>query len=171
MRCGCRSEAQGSSFAARDHLCVIAGLSMSALPTWFEQLKWSAAWSVATLSCRRDEIPAEPGCYVFTDDDGGLRPNHVLYVGKATVLRTRVGGYLVDYKKTQPTRHKGRAFIFERREDAGDRSVYVRWVVFGGRLGELEANLCDLLWPHCTDRWETHELWNDVQTIDPRLLY
>ena len=35
-----------------------------------------------------DELPAQPGCYLFHDQTGG-----VLYVGKATVLRSRVRSY------------------------------------------------------------------------------
>ena len=144
---------------------------MSALPSWFEQLTWSQAWPVSVLAVKRDEIPNAPGCYVFTDDDVGLRPDHVLYIGKAKVLRARLGGYLVDYKKTVPTKHKGRAFIFEQRHNHGDQRVYVRWVQYGGNPAELESNLCDLLWPHCTDRWETHALWDDDETIDPNLIF
>jgi hypothetical protein len=143
---------------------------MSAVPKWFEQLRWSATWSVVALANNRQIIPEQPGCYVFTDDAGGLRPNHVLYVGKATNLRNRLGGYLVSYINTRPTKHKGRAFVFEQRARTGDHATFVRWVVYGGKPGELESNLCDFLWPHCTDRWETHELWEDDETIDPRLL-
>jgi hypothetical protein len=144
---------------------------MSALPKWFEQLQWSKTWSVAALANNRDNIPAQPGCYVFTDDAGGLRPDHVLYVGKAKALRTRLGGYLADYRNTRPTRHKGRAFIFEQRATATDHSIFVRWVLYGGNPAELESNLCEFLWPHYTDRWETQELWNDDEKIDPELLW
>lgn len=144
---------------------------MSSIPKWFEQLTWSRVWSVADLALKRGEIPEAPGCYVFTEDAGGLKPNHVLYVGKATTLRTRLGGYLVDYMNTTPTDHKGKAFIFERRHKAGDHATFARWVEYGGRPGELEANLCDFLWPHCTDRWETsHEPWSRNHRIHPRLL-
>jgi hypothetical protein len=146
-------------------------VSMSAYPSWFEQLKWSQAWPVAVLKVRREEIPKEPGCYVFTDDDVGLRPDHVLYIGKAKILRNRLGGYLVDYKNTLPTKHKGRAFIFQKRHEATDRGIYVRWVQYGGNPGELETNLCDFLWPHFTDRWEIQELWDDDVTIVPRLIF
>jgi hypothetical protein len=139
-------------------------------PKWFEQLRWSPAWSVAALANNRDRIPTLSGCYVFTDDAAGLRPDHVLYVGKANNLRIRLGGYLVDFRRTKPTKHKGRAFIFEQRSKSGDHATYVRWVLYGGRPEELETNLCDFLWPHCTDRWEAHELWDDDQTLDPRLL-
>lgn len=143
---------------------------MSAQPRWFGQLRWSQTWSVAALANKRNEIPDSPGCYVFTADGGALRPNHVLYIGKATNLRTRLGGYLVDYRNTRPTKHKGRAFIFEQRSRTSDFAVFVRWVLYGGKPGELETNLCELFWPDCTDRWEQHEFWNDDQTIDPRLL-
>lgn len=143
---------------------------MSAFPSWFQQLQWSCVWPVPVLAVRRDEIPAASGCYVFTDDNLGLRPNHVLYIGKAKILRQRLGGYLVDYKNTSPTRHKGRAFIFHKRHESSDQNVFVRWVQYGGNPGELESNLCDFLWPHFTDRWETHELWDDDQAIDARLI-
>jgi len=143
---------------------------MSVLPRWFEQLRWSRVWSVAYLANNRGEIPEQPGCYVFTETASGLCPKRVLYVGKAKNLHKRLGGYLVDYKRTTPTRHKGRAFIFEQRDRAGDHATFVRWVPYGGKPGELETNLCDLLWPDCTDRWEIHDLWNDEEGIDPRLL-
>lgn len=139
-------------------------------PAWFRQLQWSPTWSVKDLANNRGEIPDQSGCYVFTDDAGALRPKHVLYVGKASNLRTRVGGYLVDYKRTIPTTHKGRAFIFERRAVAGDNRTFVRWALYGGNPGELETNLCDYLWPDCTDRWEVHELWDDRETINADLL-
>jgi hypothetical protein len=137
---------------------------------WFEQLKWSSTWSVKDLAVNRAKIPEQSGCYVFTDDDVALRPKHVLYVGKAANLRSRLGGYLVDYKQTRPTRHKGRAFIFEHRAKAGNGRTYVRWTLYGGNPAELETNLCDFLWPDCTDRWDVHELWDDDEALDPRLL-
>jgi len=143
---------------------------MSAGPAWFEQLNWSAVWSVAALANNRRPIPEGSGCYVFTEEASGLRPGKVLYIGKAENLRTRLGGYLVDYRNTRPTKHKGRAFVFEHRDRIGDHATYLRWVLYGGKTGELEANLCEFLWPDCTDRWEKHELWDDDESIDPRLL-
>jgi hypothetical protein len=143
---------------------------MSAVPQWFEQLKWSQVWSVAALATDRSRIPRESGCYVFTEDAAGLRPDHVLYVGKAKNLRSRLGGYLVNYRNTRPTKHKGRAFIFEQRDKAGDYATFVRWAPYGGNPAELETNLCEFLWPDCTDVWEKHELWDDDEEIDPRLL-
>lgn len=144
---------------------------MSVMPRWFAQLTWSPPWSVAALNQQRVAIPGQPGCYVFTEHGGALMPDDVLYVGKAKRLRSRLGGYLVDYRKTRPTKHKGRAFIFERRHTAGDHATFVRWTVYGGKTGELEANLCLFLWPSCTDRWETeHELWDDDEGLDQQLL-
>lgn len=143
---------------------------MTSMPAWFDQLRWSKIWSVAAVANDRSPIPDAPGCYVFTEHARGLVPNEVLYIGKAKRLRNRLGGYLVDYRNTRPTKHKGRAFIFERRHRAGDHATYVRWVEYGGRTGELETNLCEFLWPDCTDRWELHDLWDDDETIDPRLL-
>jgi len=143
---------------------------MSSEPRWLDQLQWSQVWSVAALANNRGAIPEQPGCYAFTEQASALRPGHVLYIGKATNLRSRLGGYLVDYRNTRPTKHKGRAFVFEQRHRAGDHATYVRWVLYGGKPGELEANLCGFLSPDCTDRWETHEIWSDRETIDPRLL-
>jgi hypothetical protein len=146
-------------------------------PIWFKQLQWSPVWSVAKLTSSRDVIPSWPGCYVFTRSVSVLRPNDpsqdgdVLYVGKAANLRSRLGGYLVEYAKTRPTNHKGRQFIFAHRHENGDDQTFVRWVEYGGKLGELEANLCNLLAPEYTDRWEMmHEEWDDGDEIDPRLL-
>ena len=140
------------------------------MPKWFDQLKWSPVWTVAELANSRDRIPQTSGCYVFTGQASGLRPGHVLYIGKAKRLRARLGGYLVDFRKTRPTKHKGRAFIFEQRANTSDYETYVRWTEYGGLPGELETNLCEFFDPDCTDRWEKHELWDDDETIDPRLL-
>ena len=109
---------------------------MPAAPTWFAQLNWSEVWSVASLATHRSRIPQDSGCYVFTSTASGLRPNHVLYVGKAKNLRRRLGGYLVDYRNTRPTTHKGRAFVFEQRHCSGDHALFVRWVLFGGKAQE-----------------------------------
>jgi len=144
---------------------------MATIPKWFEQLQWSEVWSIAGLNQNRKEIPSFSGCYVFTEDAGGLRPDCVLYVGKAANLRERLGGYLVDFKNSATTSHKGRAFIFEHRSKVGDHKTFARWVEYGGLPGVLEANLCEFLWPHCTDRWETtHELWNRNYRISSQLI-
>jgi hypothetical protein len=79
------------------------------VPRWLEQLQWSRVWMVADLMVDRKPIPSMRGCYVFTEDGGALRPNHVLYIGKAEDLRGRVGRYLLDYR--QPRRKRRRAAL------------------------------------------------------------
>jgi hypothetical protein len=113
-------------------------------PLWYSQLTWSVPR--IAVNTRRADIPEQPGCYAFTADPGPLVPQRVLYVGKADNLRNRLPGYLVDFMRTAPTKHKGRAFLFEYRQKNGDPSLYLRWTVYGDpRI--LEASLIDFLEP------------------------
>ncbi|KXK27485.1 MAG: UvrABC system protein C [candidate division WS6 bacterium OLB20] len=43
------------------------------------------------------QAPLQPGCYIYRNSDG-----HVLYVGKAKVLRNRVRSYFEQYDQTEP---------------------------------------------------------------------
>jgi excinuclease UvrABC nuclease subunit len=128
-------------------------------PLWYTQVQFTPARPVPIVRAARD-IPDRPGCYVFTSDAGPLIPEQVLYVGKALSLRSRIRGYLVDYMKTAPTRHKGRAFIFEYRHDHGERNLYLRWTIYGDP-SQLEASLIDHLRPQCNDRDEAGSLSDD----------
>jgi hypothetical protein len=130
-----------------------------AQPLWYTQTHFNSPRPVSGIKAARD-IPDLPGCYVFTETRGALTPGRVLYVGKAFSLKTRVRGYLVDYMKTKATKHKGRAFIFEYRDDHGDRNLYLRWAIYGDP-GELEASLIDYLRPDCNDRDEANPLADD----------
>ena len=112
------------------------------------------------------DLPDRPGCYVFTADGGPLVPGQVLYVGKALSLRSRVRGYLVDYMETAPTRHKGRAFLFEYRHDKGDNKLFLRWTLYGDPT-TLEASLIDHLEPLFNDRQESDPFADD-EGLDPR---
>ena len=134
-------------------------------PLWFTQVQFSPARPVPIVRAARD-IPDKPGCYVFTTDPGPLIPERVLYVGKALSLRSRIRGYLVDYMKTAPTRHKGRAFIFEYRHDHGEKNLYLRWTIYGDPI-QLEASLIDHLRPQCNDRDEANPL-SDDEPLDAR---
>ena len=128
-------------------------------PLWYSQVKFSSAQPISMIDVGRD-IPDLPGCYVFTDSAGPLVPGKVLYVGRALSLKKRVRGYLVDYMKTAPTKHKGRAFIFEYREDHHDWNLFLRWAIYGDPT-ELEASLIDHLRPLCNDRDESNPLADD----------
>lgn len=61
-----------------------------------------------------ESLPAQPGCYLFRDKEGG-----VLYVGKAKSLRTRVRSYF------QPGGSDNRAFIPSLPRLIGDLSTFV----------------------------------------------
>jgi excinuclease UvrABC nuclease subunit len=140
---------------------------MDPMPPWFGQLHFSAPKPISVIS--NDLIPSRPGCYIFTSDDGrGLVPGEVLYVGKALDLRSRVRGYLVDWRRTSPTRHKGRAFLFEYRALHTDAQLFLRWTVYGDPA-MLEASLIDLLSPQLNDRWE-FPVFGDDERLDPGLM-
>ncbi len=133
---------------------------------WIGQLQWHGPYMGSTV--QRSQITTEPGCYVFTDNPGPLKPP-VLYVGKAANLRNRVWGYLRDYAKSKsPTRHKGRAFIYDYRHQNGNSNLYVRWAVYGDPAG-LEGSLIVKLEPLCNSRWED-EFLDEDELLDPIFL-
>ncbi len=128
-------------------------------PLWYTQVHFNAARAIPLVKTAGD-IPDRPGCYVFTANDGPLVPGEVLYVGKALRLKSRVRGYLVDYMKTAPTKHKGRAFLFEFRHLHGDKALFLRWTVYGDP-SQLEASLIDHLRPQLNDRDEGNPFGDD----------
>jgi len=138
---------------------------MASPPLWYGQLIFSHPEPVSRLRVTR-AIPDLPGCYVFTESPGPLVPGQVLYVGKANRLKSRLGGYLVDYMQTTPTRHKGRAFIFEHRHRFGDQRLFVRWTIYGDPAS-LEGSLIAYLNPAMNDRDELPGLADD-EALDPR---
>lgn len=140
---------------------------MSIHPLWYTQVQFNAPRPIPLVRIAGD-IPDRPGCYVFTANAGALVPGDVLYVGKALSLRNRVRGYLVDYMKTAPTKHKGRAFLFEYRHDHGDANLYLRWTIYGDPT-QLEASLIDHLRPQLNDRDEGNPFGDD-EALDPLYL-
>jgi len=134
-------------------------------PLWYTQVQFNPARPIPLVRIARD-IPDRPGCYVFTEDAGPLVPGRVLYVGKALSLRLRVRGYLVDYMRTRPTTHKGRAFLFEYRHLHGDQRLFLRWTLYGDP-SQLEASLIEHLNPQCNDREESGG-FSDDEPLDPR---
>jgi hypothetical protein len=132
-------------------------------------LPWSAPFLLETIDF--GIVPASRGVYVFTEDAGPLRPNPavppasdpgyrsvveglrsmpcVLYVGKASNLRTRLPGYrftpYLEIRRrdgsprhvTSP--HKGRALVHAQQFFTG-ASTYVRWAV-DETPAETEASL------------------------------
>jgi hypothetical protein len=148
-----------------------------AAPDWYRQLAWSKPISIAALNVDRAVIPNFPGCYVFTEESGPLRPGGVLYVGEAkTALATRLPVYLVDFRIPKTGKdHKGKGFILEARSLRTDYGVFVRWVLYGGAgpdISLLESSLIDYLRPSCNDRDESarHGVLSDRDRLDPRLL-
>ena len=69
---------------------------------WFTAIPWSAPHAVETLrrgGVNRDLVPKAPGVYAFTLFDGPITLATrlgVLYVGKATTLRSRMKSYMAD---------------------------------------------------------------------------
>lgn len=135
------------------------GGPVSGRPLWYTQIHFNAPRPVALVLLAAD-VPDRPGCYVFTETAGPLVPQHVLYVGRALSLRARVRGYLVDYMQTAPTKHKGRAFIFDARHQRGDGQVFLRWTIYGDPT-QLEASLIEYLQPACNDRDEANPFADD----------
>ncbi len=143
---------------------------MSDVPAWYSQLRWSPARSIRAIRANMSQIPhGVAGCYVFTRNSGEKIPGKVLYVGKAINLRTRLPGYLVDYMKTRPTKHKGRAFMFEARSHSGDNNIYLQWTQYGDP-NRLEAGLIDYLEPQCNDRFEQDGFYDD-ESLDEKFIY
>lgn len=147
-------------------------------PTWFEQLKWSPGITVSALNQDRSLIPDFTGCYVFTVGQVPIAPGRVMYVGEAArqTLRARLANYLVDYR--QPKRresHKGKGFVLEARQQAGDHGVYVSWVEYGASPDDihiLEASLIHFLNPAANDRIdeERHPVLGDRERLNPGLI-
>lgn len=152
-------------------------MSVSALPKWYAQLKWSSPATLAAVNLNRGAIPDFPGCYVFTLDPGPLLPRKVLYVGEAkTSLAQRLPVYLVDWTKPKASEsHKGKGFVLEQRKLRGDHGVFLRWVEYGGAPSDvslLESSLIDYLEPQCNDRDESvrHGVLGGWERLDARLL-
>lgn len=139
-------------------------MSNSPAPRWLTQLQWQGPRPGSTV--QRRDIPEQPGCYVFTDKPLIVPP--VLYVGRAVNLKRRVWGYLLDYAKTKPTKHKGRAFIYDYRHTHGDHNLYVSWAVYGDPIG-LEGSLIGQLEPLCNSRYEG-EFLSDEDFLDEQFL-
>ena len=147
-------------------------------PAWFAQLKWSRRVSVSALNQDRSLIPDFTGCYVFTVGQAPIAPGRVLYVGEAAsqTLRRRLANYLVDYRQPkQREGHKGKGFILEAREQAGDHGVHVSWVEYGASPDDihiLEASLIHFLNPAANDRVEEarHPLLGDQERRHPALI-
>ena len=137
------------------------------------KLKWTEALPVRSL-VGKDNIPKRPGVYVFSDSTASLIPNprlplksdpnyerhmqkrrpllHVIYVGKATNLRTRIIGYKFIKRggrlpKRVADRHKGRALLHAHQyfaEEGLEPPLYVRWAIVDGGddlLKETEGQL------------------------------
>ena len=68
--------------------------------------------------------------------------------------------------QTKPTKHKGRAFIFDARHQRGDGHVFLRWTIYGDPT-QLEASLIEFLMPACNDRDEANPFADD-EPLDPR---
>jgi len=151
---------------------------MTAIPNWFQQLKWSVPLAnVAVVNNDRSIIPDFPGCYVFMEFAEAPRPGRVLYLGQASIsLRQRLAAYLVDIRTSKATeRHKGKGFVLEARQARTDQGVYLQWVEYGGNKHDidiLEASLINYLNPAANDREDDtrHPLLGIRDRLHPDLL-
>ena len=74
-------------------------------PLWYTQIQFNAPRPVPIVKLARD-IPDRPGCYVFTSDDGPLRPGEVLYVPKFTYIWQLAEGRFPEQLRTKVSRKK-----------------------------------------------------------------
>ncbi len=129
---------------------------------WFAAIPWSAPYAVETLrrgGVNRDVVPKAPGVYAFTLFEGPLTLSMklgVLYVGKATTLRSRMKSYMVDPatlsvtgRAGQPStslKHAGKVGVLvqiqQRSRGTAPSGIFFRWAV---THDEAEARRLELL--------------------------
>ncbi len=129
---------------------------------WFSGIAWSAPYAVETLrrgGVNRDVVPKAPGVYAFTLFDGpitlGMKLG-VLYVGKATTLRSRMKAYMVDPATLSTTgrggqpstslKHAGKVGVLvqiqQRSRGTAPSGIFYRWAV---THDEAQARRLELL--------------------------
>ena len=116
---------------------------------WFTAIPWSAPHAVETLrrdGVNRDLVPKAPGVYAFTLFDGPITLATrlgVLYVGKATSLRSRMKSYMADPATLSVTgrggqlstslKHAGKVGLLvqiqQRSRGAAPSGIFYRWAV------------------------------------------
>ena len=129
---------------------------------WFAAISWSAPYAVETLrrgGVNRDVVPKAPGVYAFTLFDGPITlamKLGVLYVGKATSLRSRMKAYMVDPaalsvtgRTGQPSTsllHAGKVGVLvqiqQRSRGTAPSGIFYRWAV---THDEAEARRLELM--------------------------
>ena len=136
---------------------------------WFAAINWSAPYAVETLrrgGVNRDLVPRAPGVYAFTLFDGPItlgKKLGVLYVGKATTLRSRMKAYMVDPATLSITgrtgelstslKHAGKVGLLvqiqQRSRGTAPSGIFYRWAVTNdeAEARRLELQLIDYLQP------------------------
>ena len=136
---------------------------------WFSAIAWSAPHAVETLrrgGVNRDLVPRAPGVYAFTLFDGPItlgKKLGVLYVGKATTLRSRMKAYMVDPATLSITgrtgelstslKHAGKVNVLvaiqQRSRGTAPSGIFYRWAVTNdeAEARRLELQLIDYLQP------------------------
>ena len=129
---------------------------------WFDAISWSTPQAVETLrrgGVNRDLVPKAPGVYAFTLFDGPITlamKLGVLYVGKATTLRSRMKAYMVDPATLSVTgrggqlstslKHAGKVGLLvqiqQRSRGTAPSGIFYRWAV---TRDEAEARRLELL--------------------------
>jgi hypothetical protein len=131
-------------------------------PKWFSDIQWATPCAVETLrrgAANRDQVPRKPGVYAFTLFDGAITLGNrlgVLYVGKATTLRSRMKSYMVDPavlslagRNGEPNtslKHAGKVGVLvqiqQRSRGTAPSGIFYRWAV---TRDEAEARRLELL--------------------------
>ena len=131
-------------------------------PPWFSALAWSAPYAVESLrrgGPHRDQVPRQPGVYAFTLFDAPITVGNrlgVLYVGKATTLRSRMKSYMVDPatlmlegrrgELNTSLKHAGKVNVLvqvqQRSRGTAPSGTFYRWAVTND---EAEARRLELL--------------------------
>ncbi len=136
---------------------------------WFAAISWSAPYAVETLrrgGINRDLVPRAPGVYAFTLFDRPITLAMrlgVLYVGKATSLRSRMKSYMVDPATLSVTgrsgglstslKHAGKVGLLvqiqQRSRGTAPSGIFYRWAVTHdeAEARRLELSLLNYLRP------------------------
>jgi hypothetical protein len=129
---------------------------------WFSGIAWSTPYAVETLrrgGINRDIVPKAPGVYAFTLFDGPITlamKLGVLYVGKATTLRSRMKAYMVDPATLRTSgrggqlstslKHAGKVGVLvqiqQRSRGTAPSGIFYRWAA---TADEAEARRIELL--------------------------
>ena len=133
-------------------------------PPWSASLIWSNPNTLHNLRSQRGQIPSKSGIYVFSKVPFINSPGGILYVGKATSLKTRLASYLGDPAETRifsrdgsrtstTLKHPGKVQILMEAMHCGGHNIWVSWTCHASP-GRLEGALIEWLQPAFNSRME-----------------